>query len=268
MIFNIAIALQSKQGQQLMPFNYQYPLSAAIHTIMRKSDSEFASFFHNVGYGRERYKLFTFSEIDVTFTSKGDRMLLLGQNASLKVCFHIPEAAEHFIRGLFLSELLVIGDNRSQVSFRIRDIENCLPNLSGSANDIVSVIVELLSPLVVSYPKKEKSVPSVYYSPYEKNFTDRLIFHWIQKYKSISSESHSEIEKLRDQIKATLIFFNNPPRERTITIREGENGAQIIRGYTRFKIRLTAPKKMIDLALNSGLGVKNSVGMGCIQLTN
>lgn len=268
MIFNISLSALGKKGQQLMPFNYQYPLSSVIHAIMHKSDVAFASFFHNVGYGRERYKLFTFSEISVPFTSKGDRMLLLGQNASLKVCFHIPEAAEHFIKGLFLSELLVIGDNNSQVSFRIRNIENSLPNLSGSPNDIVTVIVQLLSPLAVSYPRKEKSAPSEYYSPYEKNFTDRMIFHWIQKYKSISSETESEIEKLTQQIKATLIFFTNPPRERTITIREGETTAQIIRGYTRFKMRLTAPKKMIDLALNSGLGVKNSVGMGCVQLTD
>jgi CRISPR-associated endoribonuclease Cas6 len=268
MIFNISIALQGKQDQRLMPFNYQYPLSSAIHSIMRKSDAEFASFFHNVGYGRERYKLFTFSDISFPFETKGDRMLLLGQTGSFKICFHVPEAAQHFIKGVFLNEAIVISDKSSAVHFRVQEIDNCLIALPSSPNDIVSVVVQPISPLVISGRRADRSAPSAYYSPYERPFVDRLNFSWIQKYKAIYSASDAEIELLKQQIRTEIIFFKNPPIERRITIKHGRDEAQKVRGYTRFGLKLTAPKQMIELALNSGLGIKNSIGMGCVHLTN
>lgn len=266
MIFNIAMSVQDKKGQQLMPFNYHYPLSSAIHNIIRKSDVQFASFFHDVGYGYNRYKLFTFSDIVIPFTSKGDRMLLLGDTGSFKVCFHVPQAAEHFIKGLLINEQISIGDEISRVCFKIQEVEHCIPNLIASPDDIISVVVQPISPLVVSCRRIEKSAYCIYISPYETAFAERLIFHWIQKYKAISSETDIEIETLRQQMKVTIFFFTNPPIERRIMIRDEQGNAQKIRGYFKFRIRLTAPKKMIDLALNTGLGVKNSVGMGCVQL--
>lgn len=268
MIFNIAMSVQGKRGQQLLPFNYHYPLSAAIHNIIRKSDAQFASFFHDVGYGHERFKLFTFSDIRIPFTSKGDRMLLLGDSGSFKVCFHIPAAAEHFVKGLFVNEELMVGDRSSQVTFIIQDVENCLFNISASPDEIISVTVQPISPLVIGGRRLERSAPSQYFSPYEIPFVDRLIFSWIQKYKAISSKTDVEIEEIRQQIKVEILFFPNPPVERRITIKEGRDDAQKVRGYTKFRIKLTARRDMIDLALNSGLGIKNSVGMGCIQLIN
>ncbi|HYT46615.1 MAG TPA: CRISPR-associated endoribonuclease Cas6 [Methylomirabilota bacterium] len=268
MIFKITLALQDKQGHQLMPFNYHYPLSWAIHNIIRKSDEQFASFFHDFGYGSYRYKfkLFTFSDITIPFTSRGDRMLLVGTIGTFRICFHVPEAADHFLKGLFINQQIIIGDNSSQVIFRIKGIENCLLNLSASPNDIISVVVQPMSPLVVGRRRKEKSASRLYFSPYEIPFVDWLIFSWIQKYKAISSETDFEIEQLRKQIKVKIIFFDTAPAERSIVIKAGNHDAQKIRGYTKFRMRLTAPKKMIDLALNSGLGIKNSIGMGCVQL--
>lgn len=270
MIFNIAMSVQGHKGKQLMPFNYHYPLSSAIYNIIRKSDAQFAAYFHDVGYGSYSFKskLFTFSDIRIPFTCKGDRMLLLGSNGSFTICFHVPEAAEHFVKGLFVNEQLIVGDKSSQVRFTIQGVENCIPNLSASPEDIISVVVQPISPLVISTRRIGKSAPNLYVSPYETTFVDRLIFHWLQKYKTISSETDIEIEKLRQQINVKLFFFTNPPVERRIIIKDGHDDAQKVRGYTKFRMKITAPRKMVDLALNSGLGVKNSVGMGCIQLIN
>lgn len=268
MIFNIAMSVQDKKGQHLMPFNYHYPLSSAIYNIISRSDKQFATFFHDIGYGSYRYKfkLFTFSDIRIPFTSKGDRMLLLGSAGSFRICFHVPDAAEHFLKGLFVNEQFVIGDKNSQVRFKIQGVENCLSELSASPDDIISVVVQPISPLVISTRRIDNSAPNLFVSPYESAFVDRLIFHWVQKYKTIAPETDIEIEKLREQINVKLFFFTNPPMERRIIIKDGYPNAQKVRGYTKFRMGLTAPRKMIDLALNSGLGVKNSVGMGCIQL--
>lgn len=268
MIFNITMALQGKKGQQLMPFNYHYPLSAAIHGLIRKSNAEFATFFHDVGYGQERFKYFTFSDITVPFTSKGDQMLLLSERASFKVCFHLPAAAQHFITGLFMNQLLEIGDRTSPVRFAIQNVDHCDLNLPALPEEIISVVVQPISPLVIGITAKERFGSSTYYSPYEKIFVDRLIFCWIQKYRAISCLTDLEAEELRQRIKVGIFFFTNPPTERRITIKDGQYNAQKIRGYTKFRMRLTAPVKMIELALNGGMGNKNSIGMGCVQLIN
>lgn len=39
-------------NHQLLPFNYQYPLSAAIYKVIQKADAGFAAFLHNTDYAK------------------------------------------------------------------------------------------------------------------------------------------------------------------------------------------------------------------------
>lgn len=41
----------------LLPINYQYPLSAAIYSVLKSADADYAAFLHNSGYGKG-FKLF------------------------------------------------------------------------------------------------------------------------------------------------------------------------------------------------------------------
>lgn len=268
MIFNISLVVQPSSGQTLLPFNYHYPLSAAIHSIIRKSNPEFARFFHDVGYGEERFKLFTFSDIRIPFTAKADRMLLLAPTGTIRICFHAPVAAEHFLKGIFKDEHLIIRDEISQVAFKIREVENCSYRLPESIDDIVSVLVRPLSPLVVIGQRQAEDKHPQYFSPYEKCFLDRLIFSWLQKYKATSNCDDQDLLELQAKTKVDVLFLGEPVTERKTTIKDGTKQAHKIKGYTKFKLRLTAHRKLIELALNSGLGVKNSLGMGCIELIN
>lgn len=267
MIFTVNMRLEMGNGTALMPFNYQYPLASAIHHLMRKSDEEYACFFHDVGYSNERYKLFTFSDIKIPFIPKQDRMLLLGDAASFKACFHVPEAAQHFVKGAFLSEQIVIGDRISEVRFKVQEIESCLLELPQKTTNPITVVVQPISPMVVG-SRSEYATSTTYHSPYELAFTDRLTFSWIQKYKAVSGLSEAEVSTLRQMVRTEVLFGTLPPVERRITIKDGSDNAQKVRGYIRFGLRLTAPTEMIELALNSGLGIKNSIGMGCLQLVN
>src|SRR5438552_18978688 len=84
-----------------LTLNYQYPLSSAIYKIIQRADDRFSAFLHDVGYGNkhQRFKLFTFSDISTPFKIAGDRMRLLTSSAELTICFHVPVAAENFIKG-------------------------------------------------------------------------------------------------------------------------------------------------------------------------
>ncbi|HLR37153.1 MAG TPA: hypothetical protein VK084_03825, partial [Chitinophagaceae bacterium] len=96
------IRLIAEEGGSL-PFNYQYPLSAAIYKILAKGDKDYAQFLHEEGYGKG-YKFFTFSDLRLKFKKKGDRMQLLDKSVSFRVHFQLPEASQTFIQGLFQSE--------------------------------------------------------------------------------------------------------------------------------------------------------------------
>ena len=105
------LALFTEQQSALLTFNYQYPLSAAIYKIIERADSAFACFLHNEGYatGNKHFKLFTFLDIQTPFDRRGDRMQLRGHHAQLVVCFYMPQAAENFIKGLFMHQQLEVA---------------------------------------------------------------------------------------------------------------------------------------------------------------
>jgi CRISPR-associated endoribonuclease Cas6 len=74
----LQLTLTINQPNACLPFNYQYPLSAAIYKIIERADETYAAFLHNEGYqhGGKTFKLFTFGSITTPFVPKGDRMLL------------------------------------------------------------------------------------------------------------------------------------------------------------------------------------------------
>jgi CRISPR-associated endoribonuclease Cas6 len=96
---------------QAIPINYQYPLSAVIYKIIERADAGYAGFLHNQGYGEglKHFKLFTFSDLKTAFRIHGDRLQLMTSQAELLVSFHLPEAATHFIKGLFLDQQIEIA---------------------------------------------------------------------------------------------------------------------------------------------------------------
>jgi CRISPR-associated endoribonuclease Cas6 len=265
MILDLNLSVENDRFNVFLPFNYQYCLSAVIYNIIKKADASFAEFLHDTGYGQKRFKLFTFSDINITFTSKGDRMLLLSKEASMRICFHLPQATVHFVKGLFLKETFTIGDQNSHVNFRINDVAHYIPTLSDPIDDLITVILEPISPLVVGEKNNDCSKYR-YYSPYELNFVEWLVYSWIEKYKVVSLKEKDVLFELKKKIVIEPLFFGRPPCERTITIKSGTIAAQKLRGYTKFRLKVTAPPDMIELALSSGMGLKNSIGMGCMKL--
>lgn len=64
MRFQIKFRLEGKR--QVLPLNYQYPLSSWIYKVLEKGDAALSGFLHREGYRLENgktFKLFTFSQI-------------------------------------------------------------------------------------------------------------------------------------------------------------------------------------------------------------
>jgi CRISPR-associated endoribonuclease Cas6 len=257
----LKLRLQTSSVPAFLPFNYQYPLSAAIYKIIQTADSRFAAFLHNQGYGSSggrHFKLFTFSDLRTPFQRSGDRMQLLTGEAELVVCFYVPQAAETFIKGLFLDQTVQIGDARSKTTFGITQVES-LPQVETGPD---TVLLQPLSPLVVG--RKNSRGHYDYRAPQDSDFAECLHHNWVEKCAAAGIPE----EKRNEEIMIRVRPFAHPPQQRLITIKGGTDAETKIRGYTRFRLAVKAPKEVLEVALGAGLGLHNAQGMGCVGVVS
>lgn len=118
----LKIILKPDKVGSSIPISYHYPLSATIYKILEKGDKEFALFLHEKGYGKG-FKMFCFSDLQLKFRLNVDRMQILSETVSFEISFHLPEASQNFIKGLFLSQNIDIADRKSRGSFTVQSVE-------------------------------------------------------------------------------------------------------------------------------------------------
>ena len=189
------LILQSLHKPAFLPFNYQYPLSSAIYKIISSADQEFATFLHDRGYGEghKNFKLFTFSDIKTSFLRDGDQMQLQNDHAELIVCFYIPQAAENFIKGLFIDQQLQIADYKSKATFQITQVES----LPVWHNNKPVKVLQPISPLVVG--EKNGRGHYDYRSPQDDDFEDCLLHNWIEKWAAAGNANEDVLLNLKQK---------------------------------------------------------------------
>lgn len=259
-IVRLLLTLNSRREKQLIPINYQYPLSAAIYRIISKGDAAYASFLHKKGYGKG-FKFFCFSQINCPFKREGDRLKLSSHELSFYVSFHLPHAMESFVKGLFQSQQVDIADIKSKASFTIKSVES-LPNpLQGhKENEIVSLRLKPLSPIVTG-PQDEKSHYN-FLSPEDMGFASSIVYNWREKIKACYDEDTANAALLMVEIE----LMKNPPKSRLITIKADTVAETKIRGWMNFVLKVTGEKRFVELLLNVGAGVQNGQGMGMVEM--
>jgi len=253
------ITLQSVSGNQI-PINYQYPLSAAIYKILAKGNAEYADLLHEKGYGKG-FKLFTFSQLNVPFKIEGDRLKLKDNDANFQISFHIPQAMESFVKGLFQSEEIVIADKKSKVVFTVKSVES-LPNslLQHKENEIISIYTKPLSPVVAGLMKVDGNYD--FLSPENLQFAESLIYNWRSKIEACYDPETASAALLMVEI----VPMKQPFKSRLITIKADTKQETKIRGWMSFELKVTAERRFVELLLNAGAGVYNAQGMGCVEV--
>lgn len=260
------LTLVPETASSLMPINYQYPLSAVIYKLIQQADESYASFLHNNGYRLptgKSFKLFTFSDLRVPFQIKGDRLQLSDAPASLIIGFHMEEAATHFIRGLFINQQIEIADHASRVKFSIQEATLLPDPISRLHNEEPEITLQPLSPLVTG--RKNERGNYDFLSPADPDFVKHLKYGWMEKFRSLNSIENIETSDLSENISIQLITPGHQIKSRLISIKANTSAATQVRGFTRFRLKVRAPKLMLELALNAGLGLYNAMGMGCVE---
>ncbi|MDR1556236.1 MAG: CRISPR-associated endoribonuclease Cas6, partial [Tannerellaceae bacterium] len=227
---NFKITLDSIEPNPCIPVNYQYPLSAALYRVIAKGDAHYAAFLHETGYGKG-FKFFTFSQIESPFRMKGDRLYLQRNEFSFRIAFHLPEAIESFIKGLFQSEKIDLADRLSRTSFTVKSIES-LPNplQDHTENEMIQVLLKPLSPVVAGFQDENKVYQ--FLSPDDPHFADCLVYNWRSKISTCYGEATARSAVLLAEIAPTNQAF----KSRLITIKAGTPEETKIRGWMNFEL--------------------------------
>ncbi|MEO6949341.1 MAG: CRISPR-associated endoribonuclease Cas6 [Ginsengibacter sp.] len=256
----LLLTLHSTKEKQSITINYQYPIASAIYRILKNADAEYAAFLHEKGYGKG-FKLFTFSDIKCPFKIQGDRLILLTDKIELVVCFHLPEAAETFIKGIFISQQIDIADKKSKATFIIEQVSSLASPLEKYKNDDeLEVLLRPLSPIVCGL-KNENGIYT-FLSPEDDRYEEMLFSNWHEKVKAIYEST--EADYLMKDAFVEIIFLRNPPKSRLLTIKAFTTAETKIRGFVNFNLRIRGRREVVELLLNSGVGLYNAQGMGCV----
>lgn len=256
------LTLQTVTKIAKIPVNYQYPLASAIYKILQNADAQYSSFLHETGYGKG-FKLFTFSDIKCPFKIDGDRLILLSNKIETVVCFHLPMAAEAFIKGLFLSQQIDIADRKSKTSFTVEQVESLASPLDLFQKDEeIEVLLRPLSPVVCGLKNENRNY--TFLSPTDYRYEEMLFVNWKEKCKAVFENEAAE--QIMANAFIQVLFYKNPPKSRLITIKAGTDAETRIRGFNNFEIKMKGKKEAVELLLNSGVGLYNAQGMGCVEV--
>lgn len=248
---------------QRITFNYQYPLSAAIYKIIYRADEAYATFLHEQGYkhGNKSFKFFTFSDLQTPFIRQGNKMVMTTRDVLLTICFQVPDAAENFIKGLFMNQQLDIADNKDKASFIVQQVTAVTTPVFPFNK---AVLLQPMSPVVVGRNNERGNYD--YVSPDEPDFSALLLNNLISKYAALHQSDAYALNELSKSVLLQPVFFTQPPRSRLVTIKNGTAAETQVRGFDKFRLRIQAPESLLTLALNAGVGMHNAMGMGCLEL--
>jgi CRISPR-associated endoribonuclease Cas6 len=237
--------------------DYQYFLSAWIYKMIGSADHAFSTFLHEEGYVNEykRFKLFSYSLLDFGRPALLREKALFELHAEqlfLSVSFHLPEAAEKFIIGLFNRQQVYIGNRHHGLELVVSQVERLPePILKNTMH------YRAVSPVVIS-KKEEGDRYTKYLAPEEEKSIAILRQNLFDKYHSIPGALPLPAD-------APFEFkLTSEPRSKLVVIKPQTAEQSKVRGYV-FAFTLSCPVELHSLIFSTGIGEKNSIGFGWVE---
>jgi CRISPR-associated endoribonuclease Cas6 len=236
----LEIDLASENNQFRLPVQYNYFVQSAIYGAL---DRDFAAFLHNYGYdgGGRIFKLFSFSRLMGKYQVNNGTIVFEG-NVKLFIVSPVEQFCQNILNGLLNQNGLTLG----QAFLRIESIKADIPKVEEDR-----LKLRLLSP-VVAYStmlKPEGKKYTCFFQPGEKDFTENAAENLRKKYRAFCRREPptGEIEiKPLQQPKLHVMEYKGT----------------VIKGYSG-TLSMKGPRELLQIALDAGLGSKNSMGFGC-----
>ena len=252
MRFKLNLLVNKGVYGNLLPISYQYELSACIYKIIAKSNESYAYWLHNNGFTNfnKRFKMFTFSNLSPQCKVLGDRMCILNDTMYLYLSFLPDKSTEEFVKGVFLDNLLTLGDGKSKVQFQVENIEAlATPYLHNCE-------FQTLSPVTVSIKRENGSIE--YVSPEREGYGRMLINNLKEKYLAFYGKQFEKDDSF-------VFELLSPAKSRLITIKANTPSMTRVKGF-QYNFRLKADDELTRIMYEAGLGEKNSIGFGMAEI--
>ena len=255
MRFKLTLQIQPEVMGRELPINYQYPLQAAIYHTLEKSDLGFSTWLHENGYqlNGKRFKLFTFSNLLVPqygIDKQRERLIVKSDLVTLYITFLPEKSTQQFIQGLFQQQTIQLADYISGVQFMVREIQ-VMPPLDYHPN----MTYRTLSPVCISLRNERGHMD--YLSPTDPRYELGILTGLLDRYNTIHGHPFSGTPHCHLQLL-------NEPKSALVRIKAGTPNETRVRGY-RYQFKLDLPEELMQIAYESGLGEKGSMGFGMIE---
>lgn len=230
--------------ETVLPIQYNHLVQSMLYQSL---DSDFADFLHDQGFKSKsrRFRLFVFSRLMGRFRMDTANGTIIFQSpVKLIISSPINEFCQSLINGFLARKFLRLGHNLLQVE----KINVERPVVKSNILKVKS-----LSP-VVAYStllKPEGGKYTCYFQPGESEFARLINVNLRNKYMALYNEEAPEGE-----IKTRPL--------RTPKLHVMSYKGVVIKGYSSF-LQLQGPQALLQLALDAGLGSKNSMGFGCVE---
>lgn len=231
------------EGKMLLPLNYNHIIQASILNWI--DDEEYQKYIHDIGYTLEKrnYKLYVFSRMEGKFNIiKETKQIEFDSGCALDISAIDEKLLMLIIQGTFKNNLRIGRNNVTVKSITKREFE---------PERIMRVRTK--SPITVySTVKENDQTKTLYYTPYQEEFYEKIRLNIMHKYESYFGNKYDgdfEIKLLNEKsVKEKVIKYKN-------FVIKGYEGEFLIQGSSKIK----------ELIYNTGLGSKNSQGFGMID---
>lgn len=237
------ISLENQNGEDfVLPYDYQYWFQAFLYNLNNK---DFGNFLHNVGYQYENrtFRLFSFSRI----LEKPKRIL------RDKKCFQFGKQVSWIISTInnpFTQSLLqsIWKSNYRLGRYNVTVTQLCVLE---DMEQTSSVVVRAMSPVTIysTIALPQGSKRTIYYHPKEKEFSQLICKNLIKKYTA---------------------YYQKLPDSSELKVQTLGKVREVVSYYKKFMIKgyladfqLEGSQELIEMALCTGVGSKNSQGYGC-----
>lgn len=247
------ISLRPERERIKLPYNYSYPLFAAIYAFLNHSEPHFSHFLHDEGFSHDdrAFKLFTFSPL---FAAKRKTLpdgLILSDRVDWFISSPKEEFLSNLVNGILAQGFLLICGHKLLVE-SVEVLSQ--PSLEGRAS------FRALSPIVISTGEvTEKSAfIKKYLSPFDSRFYPVLEQNLRRKYQACyGKEPPSESVSIEfDQD-----FISTRRRISKLTDFKGIK----IRGY-QAPFTIQGNSELIRIGYEAGFGENNSAGFGMVEV--
>jgi len=253
----------------LLPANYNYPITAIVYNLLKLGSAEFAEFLHNKGYASEgkNFKLFTFALRIEKYRYENDSIRLLSPYITLLVSSPLDkEFVKNFIIGTLEKQMVKIRYDGYFSTFEIIQMET-VPEPAFYTN----MKFKLLSPIILSTKiETDGKTRQHYFRYYDDMHEINRVFNknLERKYEALHKNKYvgkgiklnwdnEYINRATDEKKITRLI-----RIKAKDVPEVSYKGNLLPFYLEGDIEL------IKIGYQCGFGEKNSMGFGMAEVIN